>query len=45
MPFKVEAVDGAGVGGADKRANSTKLTTSEDISEAVPVVPPLPFTV
>ena len=31
-PFRVDEVVGAGVGGADKRANSAKLSASDDIS-------------
>src|SRR5215469_6051704 len=44
-PFCVEVVGTAGVGGADRRANSAKFTASPDISDAVPVVPPLSLTV
>src|ERR1700746_1039229 len=44
-PFCVDEPAAAGVGGAERRANSAKLTASPDISEAVPVVPPLSFTV
>ncbi len=36
-PFCVEAVGGAGVGGADNRIKAAKFTMSEDISEALPV--------
>jgi len=43
-PFRVEEVDAAGVGGADNRANNAKLSASDDISDAVPVVPPLSLT-
>src|SRR5258708_3479386 len=39
-PLVVEDVAGAGVGGAASRMNSAKLTTSEDISESVPMVVP-----
>jgi hypothetical protein len=39
-PFCVDDVAGAGVGGAERRANNAKLTASEDISEAVPVLLP-----
>jgi len=43
-PFKVEEVDAAGVGGADNRANNAKLSASDDISDAVPVLLPLSLT-
>ena len=43
-PANVDEVVGVGVGGADKRANSAKLSASDDISEAVPVALPLSFT-
>jgi hypothetical protein len=42
-PFCAEGVSGAGAGGADRRMNNAKLTTSEDISLAVPVELPLEF--
>ena len=42
-PFCVEVVGDTGVGGADNRENSAKFTMSEDISDAVPVVPPPSF--
>jgi hypothetical protein len=39
-PFWMEIVDGAGVAGADRGMNPAKLTISDDISEAVPIVVP-----
>src|SRR5271165_6698295 len=39
-PLVVEDVGGAGIGGADKRANAAKFTTSDDISDAVPMSVP-----
>src|SRR5579859_2265762 len=39
-PLVVEEVDAAGVGGAVRRMKAAKLTTSEDISERVPMVVP-----
>jgi hypothetical protein len=37
-PFCVDCVGGAGVGGAESRANAAKLTVSDDISAIVPIV-------
>src|ERR1700678_1478604 len=39
-PFRIDAVDGAGVGGALRRENAAKFTTSDAISDAVPIVVP-----
>src|SRR5215831_2929132 len=39
-PFCVDEVAAAGVGGADRRATSAKLTASDDMSEAEPVFDP-----
>src|SRR5277367_4220406 len=39
-PFCVDAVGDAGVGGAERRMNAAKFTTSDDISEAVPNIVP-----
>src|SRR5579884_962328 len=39
-PLLIEELEGAGVGGASSRIKSAKLTTSEDISERVPMVVP-----
>jgi hypothetical protein len=36
-PFLVESVCGAGAGGAERRAKAAKFTTSDDMSDAVPV--------
>src|SRR5215813_12687484 len=40
LPFLAEALSVAGVGGARKRINTEKFTISEDMSPAVPVLPP-----
>src|SRR5215510_13040874 len=39
-PFWVDEVAAAGVGGAERRENSAKLTASDDMSEAEPVFDP-----
>jgi hypothetical protein len=39
-PFTVDGVDGAGVGGAERRMNAAKFTISDDISDTVPSVVP-----
>src|SRR5580692_12226169 len=39
-PFNVDAVEGAGVGGAERRLKAAKFTMSEDISDSVPTAVP-----